>query len=465
MWRMLFGLWSLTLCAAPPNFLLIAVDDLRPELGAYGADHMATPHIDRLAERGVVFQRAYAQVALCGPSRNSIFAGARPDTTRVHGNRSHFREALPEIDSLPQFFKRRGYRTRGLGKILHDNQDDPPSWSEPFFFITEKQYASERYRERKVGIDGIHASNRGLPLWEAADADDEAYRDGVIRSEAVETMRRFARSEQPFLLMVGFHKPHTPFVAPKRYWDLYDRARLPLAANPWAPEGAPPFALTDWRYVRSFQGMPEQGPLDEDLARTVRHAYFAAVSYIDAQVGLLLDELEQLGIDDETVVVLWSDHGYQLGDHGMWSKHTNYETSTRVPLIVRDPRRATSGARTDARVELIDLYPTLAEAAGFDAPAHAEGRSLVPLVDDPEAWADEDTAAYSQFIRAGKKGHSVRTGRYRYVEWRDLTTGALAARELYDHERDPMENRNIAEGADTSELEARLDEVWPDRHE
>ncbi len=400
--------------AAPPNFLVIAIDDLRPDLGTYGAKHMHTPHIDALAERGVVFERAYAQYALCGPSRNSIFTGARPDTTRVHRNSSHFRAALPGIVSMPELFKNNGYQTRGLGKILHNNQDDPQSWSEPFFFITAKQYASKRYRKRKVGIDGIHDSNRELPLWEGPDVPDETYRDGVIRREAVKTMRRFARDERPFFLMAGFHKPHTPFVAPKKYWDLYDRASLPLATNPFAPRGAPPYALSAWRYVRSFKGIPPEGPLDEPLARVVRHAYFAAVSYIDTQVGMLIAELERLGRADDTVVVLWSDHGYQLGDHGMWSKHTNYETATRVPLIVSDPH----------------------------------------------ALDGEDTAAYSQFSRAGKKGVSVRSERYRYVEWRDAASGVVDATELYDHQTDPFENHNIAEGADTAALEARLAEVW-----
>jgi len=455
------ALTALACSAAPPNFLVIAVDDLRPELGAYGARHMVTPHIDRLAERGVVFERAYAQVALCGPSRNSIFSGARPDTTRVYRNSSHFRDALPDIRSLPELFKQNGYQTRGLGKILHNNQDDARSWTEPFFFITEKQYASEELRERKVGIDGIHASNRELPLWEAADVPDEAYRDGVIREEAVRTMRRFAEGDKPFFLMAGFHKPHTPFVAPRKYWDLYDRASLPLASNPWAPRGAPPFALTNWRYVRSFRDMPEEGPLGEPLARVVRHAYFAAVSYIDEQVGALIAELERLGLAENTVVVLLSDHGYQLGDHGMWSKHTNYETSTRVPLIVSDPRRRASAGRSRARVELIDLYPTLAEAAGLAIPEHVEGESLMPLLEDPGALDGEDTAAYSQFIRGGKKGVSVRTERYRYVEWRDLATGEVAARELYDHRNDPEENENVAGGSETTELEARLAEVWP----
>ncbi len=454
-------LLALSAAAAPPNFLVIAIDDLRPELGTYGAKHMHTPHIDALAERGVVFERAYAQYALCGPSRNSIFTGARPDTTRVHRNSSHFRGALPGILSMPELFKKNGYQTRGLGKILHNNQEDPQSWSEPFFFITAKQYASKRYRKRQVGIDGIHDFNRELPLWEGPDVPDDAYRDGVIRREAVKTLRRFARDERPFFLMAGFHKPHTPFVAPKKYWELYDRASLPLAPNPFAPRGAPPYALSAWRYVRSFKGIPHEGPLDEPLARVVRHAYFAAVSYIDTQVGMLIAELERLGRADDTVVVLWSDHGYQLGDHGMWSKHTNYETSTRVPLVVSDPRNGVKAGRSHARVELVDLYPTVAELAGFAVPGHVEGESLVPLLRDPHALDGEDTVAYSQFSRAGKKGVSVRSERYRYVEWRDTTSGVVHTTELYDHQSDPFENHNIAEGADTVALQARLAEVWP----
>ncbi len=469
MWRLLVLLWAgIAAWAADgsrPNFLVIAVDDLRDELGCYGASHIRSPNIDSLASQGVVFDRAFCQQAVCGPSRNSVFSGARPDKTRVWNNSHHFREALPGIASLPEFFKNYGYYTRGYGKILHNRQDDPISWSSPFFYPEAGQYAAPGREGWWAGIDGIHAFNRERPLFEAADVPDNAYRDGVICDEAVMGLRQAAQRARPFFIMVGFHKPHTPFNAPKRYWDLYSREDIRLAPNPFPPEGAPSFALYNWGYVRSFQGMPESGPMPDALAREVKHAYFACISYIDAQVGRLLAALRELNLAEETVVALWSDHGYQLGEHGMWSKHTNFETSTKVPLLIVDPRGGAQGERSGARVELIDLYPTLAELAGLPLPGHLDGQSRAALLHHPQALDGRDTAAYSQFLRAGKKGLSVRTGRFRYTEWRDVETGEVDARELYDHDEDPGENQNRAGDVEyvpeVRALAARLEEVWP----
>ncbi|MCP5117505.1 MAG: sulfatase [bacterium] len=463
--RLLVFLLALAAAASElPNVLVIAIDDLRDELACYGADHIRSPNIDSLASRGLLFERAYCQLALCGPSRNSIFAGARPDTTGVHNNRRHFRQAMPDAVSMPELFKRNGYFTRGLGKVLHNNQDDPPSWSAPFFFVRTHLYARPENLGKTVGIDGIHAFNKQRPLVESAAVADNAYRDGMICDEAVTTLRRAAARSGPFFVMVGFHKPHTPFNAPKRYWDLHSPDEIDLAPNPFPPEGAPPYALSAWRYVRSFQGMPDSGPMPGHTARLVKHAYFACISYIDAQVGRLLGEIESLGVGGNTIVALWSDHGYQLGEHGMWSKHTNFETSTKVPFILADPRGGVRGARTDARVELIDQYPTLAELASLDLPDHLEGKSLAPLLKDPDAFDDRDTAAFSQFSRAGRKGFSVRTRRFRYTEWRNQKTGEVDARELYNHDEDPLENHNRAgepEYSHTVErLSQRLDAIW-----
>ncbi|MEM9157577.1 MAG: sulfatase [Verrucomicrobiota bacterium] len=431
------------LASPKPNILIIAIDDLRPELNCYGATHIHSPNIDRLASQGTLFTHAYCQYALCGPSRTSAFTGLRPDSTKAYNNKIHFRDQLPDTVSLPQFFKENGYATYGFGKILHNTQSDALSWTEPQYYLTSHQYASLGYEEKKAGIDGYHASNKLIPLFEGPDVPDEAYRDGLTNQAAIAKLQEIASTEQPFLLYVGYQKPHTPFNAPKKYWDLYDRDTLPLATNTFAPEGAPDFALNASRYLRSFGGMPEEGVFPEALARETRHAYFACISYIDALIGDLLKALQATGEADNTLIALWSDHGYQLGEHGMWSKHSNFETSTHVPFILVDPRNENKGQSSDARVELIDLYPSLVDMASLPIPETVEGQSLAPLLTNAQAWNSKDTVAYSQFHRAGNQGYSVRTQDFRYTEWRSVKTGKIVAQELYDHRRDPDENRNV----------------------
>jgi len=442
-----------TLAADRPNVLWIAVDDLWPHIGCYGDPQVKTPNIDRLARDGTLFTRAYAQMALCWASRNVVFSGCRLDTLGLRGGAHTFRHTNPNIVALPQLFKNHGYYTRGLGKILHHNgQDDPISWTEPAFLpdFHEGIYAHPDNRDCRIAMD--RADNEANPLTECADVPDNAYKDGIVLDEAIRTLRRV--HDRPFFLAVGFYKPHTPFNAPKRYWGLYQRDRIRLAANPFPPNGAPDIAMNAWRYVRSFRDIPDQGPMSDELARKVRHAYFACCSYVDAQIGRLLDELDRLDLTDKTIVLLWSDHGYQLGEHGMWCKHTNFETSVRVPLVVRTPGQKHRAARCGALVELIDMYPTLADLAGLPLPDHLEGTSLAPLLDDPkQPWK---TAAFSQYYRGGCKGVSIRTERFRYNEWRREKTGELVATELYDHQLDPMEDENVASEAEYETAVHRL---------
>ncbi|MDG2254874.1 MAG: sulfatase [Opitutaceae bacterium] len=448
-----------------PNILIIGIDDLRPELNCYGAEHIHSPNIDRLAARGTLFERAYSQYAVCGPSRSSMFTGCRPDTTEAYNNKTHFRNNLPDTASLPEFFKENGYKTYGFGKILHNTQSDPQSWSEPQLYIKGHQYASPGYEDKQAGIDGYHASNKLIPLFEGPDVDDDAYRDGLANIAAIEKLKSAAEAETPFLLFMGYQKPHTPFNAPKRYWDLYDRATLPLAPNPFPPQGAPDFALSNWRYVHSFGGVPDEGPFPEPIARKTLHAYFACVSYIDSLIGELIAALEATGETDNTIIALWSDHGYQLGDHGMWCKHTNFETSTRIPFILVDPRSHSHDQRSSARVELIDMYPTLAEIAGLEAPANIDGKSLAPLLVNPNAWDNRDTMAFSQFNRAGNQGYSIRTKDFRYTEWRNAKTEKIVAQEFYNHQNDPQENVNVANSPELKNqldyVQNRLHKQWP----
>jgi len=436
---------------AKPNVLYLVVDDLRPELGCYGDRHMHTPNIDRLAARGLWFTRAFCQQALCSPSRNSVFSGCRPDTTKVYGGNRMFRQALPDVVALPQLFKNQGYFTRSFGKILHHNgQDDPVSWSEPMYWPSGGVYAHPDNLDCRITMD--RAENFDNPLVEAADVPDHAYADGMVADEALATLRRVR--QRPFFLAVGFFKPHTPFCAPQKYWDLYRRDRIELAPDPFEPKDVPAVAMSDWRYVRSFRDIPDEGPMPDETARLVKHAYYACVSFVDAQVGRLLDELDRLRLRERTLVVLWSDHGYQLGEHGMWCKHTNFETSTRVPLIVSVPGR-TAGGSSDALVELVDLYPTLAELCGLPVPGHVEGTSFVPLIEDSRRpWK---TAAFSQYLRGGAMGYSMRTDRWRFNRWvRQTDPGEVVALELYDHTADPQEDANVAGDPAHAELIRRL---------
>ncbi len=456
---------SLSLFAERPNVLIIGIDDLRTELNCYGATHIHSPNIDRLASEGTLFERAYCQYAICGPSRSSMFTGLRPDTVKAYNNKTHFRDTQPNAISLAQHFKNNGYATYGFGKVLHNTHRDERSWTEPQHYLIEKQYASSEFEGKTAGIDGIHTTNGLIPLYEGPDVPDDAYRDGVGNQAAISKLKAATDSRQPFLLFMGYHKPHTPFNAPKKYWDLYDRESLPLAANPFSPQGSPDYASSPWRYVRSFKGIPKEGPMPEDLARETRHAYFACVSYIDSLIGDLLNALDASGERDNTIIALWSDHGYQLGDHGMWCKHTNFETSTRIPFIIIDPRSQKPGQRSNARVELIDMYPTLADMAGLPLPKNLDGKSLKPLIKDAQAWDDKQTVAYSQFRRGGKHGFSVRTENFRYTEWRDANKGSVDAQELYDHRSDPSENINVANAPGLQfELlyaQQRLHELWP----
>ncbi len=451
--------------ALRPNLLVIAIDDLRDYLGCYGADFVQSPNIDRLAERGVLFERAYCQMALCGPSRSSFFSGARPDTLRAHSNKTHFRTHQPQLTSLPQWFKQHGYRTQGIGKILHNTHRDPPSWTESRLYPIDPQYAEQANAGKRALIDGMHPQNRVNPLFEAAGVDDIGYRDGLIAEAARTAIRELAAQERPFFLMVGFHKPHSPFNAPQKYWDLYDRHHIPLAPNPFPPEDSPAFSSAPVSYLRSFQNIPREGDFSEELAREITHAYLACVSYIDAQIGKLLSELEQAGVADTTVIALWSDHGYQLGHHNLWCKHSNFEAATRVPLIIVDPRTEDSrGTRQPAPVELIDLYPTLADLAGLPIPQHCEGRSLKQAWTGPAAFASQPSIALSQFNKGGYRGRSMRTARYRLTRWSHLKTGETID-ELFDHQVDPLENRNAASRPEMQStldaLRLQLEQAWP----
>jgi len=440
--------------AAKPNVLFLAVDDLRTELGCYGNERVKSPNIDRLAKTGVVFNRAYCQQAVCSPSRTSLMTGLRPDSTRVYDLQTHFRDTVPDVVTLSEHFKNHGYAAVGMGKIYHGGLNDEASWSEPWRRPNAPMYQLPKNQElirkkwqaaRARGLRGKQLSRaaRG-PATESADVPDNAYHDGAVADMAVESLRRI--KGKPFFLAVGFLKPHLPFNCPKKYWDLYDRTDIKLADNPFAPKGAPPFAMTSWGELRNYEGIPKRGPVSDEQALELIHGYLACVSYTDAQIGRILDELDKLSLADKTMVVLWGDHGWKLGEHGGWCKHTNFENDAQVPMIFRAPGAKGNGRSTDALAEFVDIYPTLCDLAGLPLPKHLEGTSAAPVLEDPgRAWK---TAAFSQYPRYHDRrrmmGYSMRTDRYRYTEWIDQTNREVVARELYDHKTDPAENQNVA---------------------
>lgn len=437
---------STTCAQTRTNVLFIAADDLRNDLGCYGHSAVKTPNLDRLAKRGVLFNRAYCQQALCNPSRSSLMTGLRPDTLRIWDLPTHFREVKPNIVTLPECFKKHGYFTQNIGKVYHNWRQkihgDPQSWSVPAVM----HFNSHGNDKPLVESGKLPPNLARAPRTECRDVPDDAYFDGRIAVKAVEALRQIKKKNQPFFLAVGFWKPHLPFNPPKKYWDLYDRKRLPKLMNPNPPKNVPRVALHSGReLLRAAKGRLTKHDISE-----IRHGYLAGISYLDAQIGKVLDELERLKLTDNTIIVFWSDHGFHLGEHSLWCKTSNFELDARVPLIIAAPNMKRAGAKTDALAELLDMYPTLVDLCGLKKPNGLEGTSLTPVLRDPKVHVKP--AAYTQHPRPayykGKPktmGVSVRTTRFRYTEWRDFDSGRVVARELYDHKIDRGENQNVVE--------------------
>jgi iduronate 2-sulfatase len=441
--------------AAQPNVLLITADDLRPELGCYGSV-AKTPNLDAIAARGTTFTKAYCQQAVCNPSRSSMLTGLRPGTLGLYVNGTHFRELKPDVTTLPLWFKEHGYTTRCSGKLFHNwhtkEKGDARSWSEPEFL----HYAN--HGDDTPQISGPLPENHAkfceglrkygsVGMCESYDVSDEAYYDGRVAAEAVRIIPELKNG--PFFLAVGFWKPHAPFNAPKKYWDIYDRAQIP-ALNPTRPANAPEIAF---HQSTEILGPPDQQkqPTPEQIAE-MRHGYFAGISYMDAQVGKVIAALKEHGLLDNTVIVFWGDHGYHLGEHGLWAKTSNFELDARVPLIIAPPQAKQRGVQTAALAEMLDIFPTLNALCGLPAAPGLEGTSLVPVLDDPSATVKR--GAFTQHPRPAyadrtpskqptTMGYSIRTANWRYTEWRNWQTGAIEARELYDHTSDQPELDNV----------------------
>lgn len=505
--------------AQQPNVLFIAIDDLRPELGCYGSPIAKTPTMDKIASQGLLFNRAYCQQAICRPSRASLMTGTRPETTGLFHNYVSLRELQPDVVTLPQHFIANGYEAAYSGKIFHrGDTDEGKSWSrdrakwieglkKPVGYALPENIKMRNQNFKKMFEKYGEAAKRGLgngPAYECADVPDETYVDGHNTLLAIKTMKQMgADKSKPFFLAMGYKLPHLNWVAPKKYWDMYDPKEIPLATQTNAPEGGAAMGLHASFELRVRAGIPKVGPIDDELSTTLKHAYLASVSYVDAQIGLLVDALEKEGLRDNTIIIIWSDHGWHLGDMGVWGKATNYEIATRVPMMISTPDMKARGQKTDALVELVDIYPTLCDLAGVSIPDHLEGKSFKPLLNDPnQKWKD---AAFSQYPnpalrewaanplskgmretffgplineveqkiikQQGDKwnrelfeehlmGYTIRTDRYRLVSWRDYRDRSAdpVSVELYDHKTDPGETKNVAEAFPeiTKRLSAQL---------
>ncbi len=502
-----------------PNVLFIAIDDLKPVLGCYGDKIIKTPNIDRLAKMGTVFMNNYCQQAVCGPTRASLLTGMRPDVTKVRDLKTKMRDMNPNIVTLPEYFISQGYTTSGVGKIFHpscvDKKYDPQSWSIPFLVPKESDYSNGlpvqkhyqspelkalnakeeigstdeagkgkgKKKDKKEDLDEDGGSSRG-PAFECLDLPDNAYEDGVSALLAQKQIIKLSKENKPFFMAVGFHKPHLPFVAPKKYWDLYKREDMPIAEFQEHAANSKDFSYQNSGELSSYSGVKEFAKYTDksvnkfglaiEKQKELVHAYYAAVSYTDAQVGILLNTLEKLGTLNNTIIVLWGDHGWHLGDHDMWGKHTNYEQATKAPLIITAP--GLKAGQTKSMTEFVDVYPTLCELSGGTVPTYLDGKSLVPVMKNNKASVKE--YAMSQYPRKMDKadinkvedgkgklmGYSMRTEQYRYTVWlKNFTSDQVYSadkvynKELYDYVKDPLEKVNVSDDKKYAAVAADLD--------
>jgi iduronate 2-sulfatase len=463
------------------NILFIAIDDLKPLLSNYGETQMKTPNFDRLAKMGMTFTNAHVQYAVCGASRASVMTGTNPDTNKVWDLKTDFRDSNPDLVSMPEHLINQGYESTGTGKIYHipsaAKGHDGKTWSIPHKMPTNfdptygdpaLNYYQDPATKKEIARLTAEAEAKGLkrgkvrnyvfkrfkPSTESADVSDISYNDGLFTQTALKKLEKLENGNKPWFLAVGYQKPHLPFVAPKKYWDLYDRDKIELAPFQQLSEGTPKFAYHSFGELRAFSDIDKKlnigDKVPEAKQRELIHGYMACISYIDAQIGVLLDNLEKRNILEETVIVLWGDHGFHLGDHTEWCKHSNFEQATRIPFMFAGPGVA-KNQKSHHPVNLVDLFPTIFDLAGVQQHQQTDGKSLVPLLDaDPFTTIDADFA-YHQYMRGSRMGYAIRTERYRYTEWHgknyrsydNYDTSEIVGIELYDYEKDPLETRNL----------------------
>jgi iduronate 2-sulfatase len=478
-----------------PNILFISIDDLRPDLGCYGNTEIFTPNIDAFANTATLMTNTYCQAAVCAPSRASLMTGLRPDSNHVWHLGDKFRDINPKVVTMPQYLHKAGYYTVNIGKIFHNYMPDSVSWDEPdlkpkpydgseydfrdaetiYHTAEAKQKQLERRKEimarvpagKRIYGDGWYSG----PAYEIADLPDSVFYDGLQTKLALETIKRVKDKDQPFFMGLGFFRPHLPFVAPKKYWDMYPKGSLTPASNNYLPENIPVmstnanYELRNYVYYRDV-GRPEDEPLNADTSDVLKRGYYACVSYIDACIGQLIQGLKEMGVYDNTIIVIWGDHGWKLGEHNGWGKQTNFHIDTHVPLLFRYPGQE-KPVRSNALTELIDMFPTLCDLAGVPKADYFQGTSMTPLIEQPnQVWK---SAAFSQFRRRSRiskdgneyMGYSMQTDTHHYIAWYEWDNvskqkGALKARELYDHTIDLDENTNIASYPEHKNLVADL---------
>lgn len=426
--------------ATKPNVLFISVDDLRPEIAGFGSDHIISPNIDRLIADSTTFNRAYCNVPTCGASRASLLTGLRPQWPNRFTNNARGDKQVPNALTLPMHFKNNGYHTISNGKIFHNQFDFADSWSESpwrmFDYENGKDWAVDNFDKLWLNPESTNSRNertgRG-PFCESADVDDSETQDGKVANKTIADLRRLSKADKPFFMACGFWRPHLPFNAPKKYWDMYDPDKITLAGNRYKPKDLPKQCYNSGE-INAYSQVKGRKNSD-DFHRQARHAYYACVSFIDAQIGRVLDTLDELGIADNTIVVLWGDHGWHLGEHTYWGKHNTLNNALQVPLIVKAP--GCKPAKTDSFAELVDIYPTLCDLTDLPKPDHLQGDSFVPVLKDPAKQIKPATYSIWQ------GGHAIKTDRYLYTQWQK--NGKTTAHMLYDHENDPEENINIAD--------------------
>jgi arylsulfatase A-like enzyme len=429
------------------NVLFIIVDDLRPELGCYGNSNIISPNIDKLAENGVLFTKAYCQVPVCGASRASFLSGVRPNRERFIDYDAWAEKDAPNAVTLPECFKNNGYTTISNGKVFHHITDSKDSWSEKPWApnVNWRDYLTSE-NIKLAEANKLRIKKYVAASFENAEVDDYSYIDGKVAEKSISDLKKLKKAGKPFFLALGFRKPHLPFNHPKKYWDLYEDKNIPPADNPFVPKNAPSASIHNSPELRVYVDIPNKGKIPAEKAKELKRAYYACVTYVDKMIGEVIDELKNLELYDNTIIVLIGDHGYQLGEHTMWCKHCNYETSLNAPMIIRSPE-LTAGVKIESPVEFVDIYPTLCELAGINIPATAEGKSLLAALDGGKI----NKAVFSRY----KEGESVATDRYIYTEYCD-SDGKLYAKMLYDHKSDSEENTNVAGLPKYSKIEAKL---------
>jgi len=481
------------------NILFIAVDDLKPVLGCYGDTLIKTPNIDRLAKRSTVFLANYCQQAVSGPTRASLMTGRRPDYTKVWDLKTRMRDINPDILSMPQYLAEQGYQSLGIGKIYDvrcvDKYQDKPSWSIPYYKVEDQYYYKNirplsnyqnpetrekilKYRNDalKKGLSqsdaNDYASQHVQPSVECLDLPDNAYQDGALLVKAKEILKVLSNDKKPFFFAVGFIKPHLPFVAPKKYWDLYKRDEMPLAPFQKHAKNSPELAYHYSHELRAYTDIPPLASFTDikvnhisvpiEKQKELIHGYYACISYVDAQIGKLINTLDSLGLAKNTIIVLWGDHGWQLGDHDLWCKQTNFENATHAPLLISSP--TLSPGKTKSMTEFVDIFPTICNLTGLQIPETLEGKSLVPLMTNPKANVKEYSV--SQFPHDEKMGYSIRTKHYRLTYWMEIgfrsnqpfSNDLVIAKELYDYEKDPLETVNVIEDKKYSAVVKQMEE-------